>query len=230
MSRPTPRLLLFDIDGTLLDCGGQPRPLLVDALIRVYGTAGSAAECDFAGKTDDQIVHEAMADTGLSPERIEEGLGRAKDHYLVELERRLDRALIRLHAGVEDLLEQLAGRDDLALGLLTGNWEGGARTKLGKCGLDRFFAFGAFGDGHRDRRDLPPVALARAGEWSGRSFAAAETVIIGDTTRDVDCGRAHGIPVLAVATGSHDGARLAAAGADWVVDELGDASACLGLA
>ena len=227
--RSTPRLLLFDIDGTLLDCGGQPRPLLVDALTAVYGTAGSAAECDFAGKTDDQIVHESLAESGLPTDRVEAGLGPAKKRYLRRLERRLDRGRMRLHADVEELLTTLTGRGDVVLGLLTGNWEGGARIKLDRYGLGRFFPFGAFGDGYRDRRELPPVALSRAREWSGTSFRPEETVIIGDTTRDVECGRAHGIPVLAVTTGTHDGERLAAAGADWVVDGLGAATDCLGL-
>ncbi len=136
---------------------------------------------------------------------------------------------MRLLSGVEELLAELADRDDFALGLLTGNWEGGARIKLERYGLGGYFAFGAFGDGCRDRRDLPPVALRRAGQWSGRSFRAEDALIIGDTTRDVECGRAHGISVLAVASGSHDAERLAAAGADWVVDDLEGAAACLGL-
>lgn len=227
--RGAPRLLLFDVDGTLLDCGGQPRSLLGAALAAVYGTGGAVDDCEFAGKTDDQIVHESLAAAGLSPARVEADLPRVKRRYLRELDRQLDRRRMRLLPGVAALLERLAGRRELTVGLVTGNWEGGARIKLDRYRLGRFFPFGAFGDGHRDRKQLPPVALRRAGEWAGRRFAPEETVIVGDTTRDVECGRAHGIRVLAVSTGRHGGARLAAAGADWVVEDLSRAPACLGL-
>lgn len=221
------RLVLFDIDGTLLDCGGQPRPLLVRAFEEVYGTAGAATTLDFAGKTDDQIVYESLTAAGRSENDVEEGLSRVKERYLDLLERRLDGRRMRLFDGVESLLEELDGRREVAVGLLTGNWEGGARIKLSRVGLDRFFSFGAFGDGCRRRNDLPPVGLARARVETGRSFEAAETLLVGDTPRDVACGRAHGISVLAVATGGHDRDELSRAGARWVVDDLTEAAPLL---
>jgi len=107
------------------------------------------------------------------------------------------------------------------LALLTGNWERGAGIKLGSVGLRRFFAFGSFGDGQTDRRDLPPVALARAAEHCGREFGPEETWIVGDSLLDVDCARAHGIPCFAVATGRTAAAALEEAGARHVAADLG---------
>ena len=221
------RLLLFDIDGTLVDCGGQPRPLFERALADVYGTAGGIADYDFAGKTDDQILHDVLAQAGLDRDQVACGLESAKNRYLASLDAHLDRRRMRLLPGVSETLRALADRQDLGLGLLTGNWERGARIKLGRVGLDGYFEFGAFGDGCVDRRDLPPRALDRAADHCGRAFAAADTVIIGDTTLDVACARAHGIRSLAVATGRHSAGDLAAAGADRVAENLSEARALL---
>jgi phosphoglycolate phosphatase-like HAD superfamily hydrolase len=122
--------------------------------------------------------------------------------------------------GVVDLLERLAARQDVALGLLTGNWQRGARCKLGRFDLNRFFPFGAFGEDGVQRHELPPVALERAARHAGRVFAAGEVLIVGDSTEDVACARAHDVPCLAVATGWTPAERLRGAGARWVVDDL----------
>ena len=108
------------------------------------------------------------------------------------------------------------------MGLLTGNWEVGARTKLACFDLNRFFPFGAFSDGQRVRGDLPPMALDRAAEFTGQRFAAAETLIIGDSVLDVECAQQHGMKSLAVATGYTSIADLEAAAPDWVIEDLGD--------
>ncbi len=118
------------------------------------------------------------------------------------------------------LLERLAARDDVLLGLLTGNWRGGARIKLSRFDLGRFFGFGAFGDDAVDRRDLVPVALERAADVAGRRFAPGEVLIVGDSELDVDCARAAGIRSLAVATGHTPLERLRAAGAVWAFPDL----------
>ena len=122
------------------------------------------------------------------------------------------------------LLGTLATRADVTLALLTGNWRRGAEIKLSRFDLNRFFGFGAFGCDGIERDELPPVALARAEEAVGRRFAPDEALIIGDSVHDVTCGRAHGIPVLAVATGRTPAAALGAAGADWVIPDLTAAS------
>jgi phosphoglycolate phosphatase len=220
-----PQLLLFDIDGTLVDCGGQPLGPFAAALIEVFGTAGDIDGYNFAGCTDPQAVVDLMTGAGFPIEEVRSRLPRMRDLYLPRLESTLDRGRMRLLPGVEEVLQRLALRADVELGLLTGNWEAGARTKLGRFDLNRFFPFGAFGgDGEGfQRSELPPIALARATERRGRPVAAGEALIIGDSLQDVACARAHGIKVLAVATGKTPAATLAAAGADWVVPELGAA-------
>jgi phosphoglycolate phosphatase-like HAD superfamily hydrolase len=214
------KLLLFDIDGTLVDCGGQPKPLFGDALEEVYGARGDIRGYDFSGKTDPRIVVDLMTAAGIPPALIHERLDDLRDAYLTRLERDLQPERVRILPGVVELLTRLAEREDLVLALLTGNWERGAGIKLGSVGLARYFAFGSFGDGQTDRRDLPPVAWARAAEHCGRDFPPAETWIIGDSLLDVDCARAHDIPCLAVATGRTEAAALAAAGAERVLSDL----------
>jgi phosphoglycolate phosphatase len=214
------RLLLFDIDGTLIECGPQTRELFEAALIEVFGTAGDIGRYSFAGRTDPQIVIDLMTGAGLPPAQVAAGLPLMRDLYLPRLARALDRERMRLLPGVTELLEELKPRTDVTLALLTGNWEPGARTKLGRFDLNRHFPFGAFGSDGVHRSELPPIALARAAERLGRRFVPAETLVIGDSIHDVSCGRDHGIPVLAVATGRTPAAELAAAGADWVVPDL----------
>jgi phosphoglycolate phosphatase len=221
------RLLLFDIDGTLVDCGRQPIAPFTAALIEVFGTAGDIDRYNFAGCTDSQAVFELMTAAGFAVEEVRARLPAMRDLYLPRLESTLERRLMRVLPGVEELLDRLAPRPDVALALLTGNWEGGARTKLSRFDLNRFFPFGAFGSDGIHRSELPPIALARAERRLGRPVAPGQALVIGDSPADVACARAHGIPVLAVATGRTPAAALAAAGADWVVPDLAAAEELL---
>jgi phosphoglycolate phosphatase len=214
------RLLLFDVDGTLVDCARQPIAPFAAALAEVFGTAGDIDRYDFAGCTDSQAVFDLMTGAGFTAEQVRARLPAMRDLYLLRLESTLDRARMRLLPGVGELLARLATRPEVELALLTGNWEAGARTKLSRFDLNRYFAWGAFGGDGIHRDELPPIALARAARRRGRPVSAAETLIIGDSVKDVACARAHGIPVLAVATGKTSAAALAAAGADRVVTEL----------
>lgn len=214
------RLILFDIDGTLLECGPQVRPILAEILTKVFGTAGEVETYDFAGRTDPGIVLDLLTEAGMPQEEILARLPEAKRMYVERLERTLDRDRMRLLPGVLEVLEDLARREDIALGLLTGNWEPGARTKLSRFDLNRFFDFGAFGCDGVNRSDLPPVALDRAERRLGRRFLPEETLIVGDTLHDVACAKAHGIPVLAVATGRTSAETLRDGGADRVVPDL----------
>jgi phosphoglycolate phosphatase-like HAD superfamily hydrolase len=214
------RLILFDIDGTLLKCGPQVRPILGSALTEVYGTCGNLNAYNFAGRTDPRIVLDLLTGAGLTEDEVRSRMPEARARYAGRLESLLDREKMLLLPGVSETLEHLAGRDDVALGLVTGNWEPGARTKLSRFDLNRYFGFGAYGCDAVDRSDLPPFALDRAERILGRRFRPEEALIVGDTVHDVSCAQAHGIPVLAVATGWTSADALRAAGADRVVDDL----------
>ena len=214
------RLILFDVDGTLIRCGRQVRPIFAGAMEEVFGTCGPLDAYDFSGKTDRQIVLELLGGTGMEPDQVLPDLPRMRDLYLAALEERLDRRLMEVLPGVEALLAELAAHPDVHLGLLTGNWRRGAEIKLSRFGLERYFPFGAFADDAVERNDLPPVALERAARAVGRDFAPRDTLIVGDSPRDVECARAHGLHVLAVATGWTSAEHLRRAGADRVVDSL----------
>ena len=214
------KLLLFDIDGTLLDCGPQVRPLFASALEDIYGTAGDVDGYDFAGRTDPRIVLDLVTAAGVPEREAREKLPRVRSLYVERLSRALDGRRMRLLPGVGELLERLSRRADVVLALLTGNWEPGARAKLSRFDLNRYFAFGAFGCDGIERSELPPVALERAERCLGRRFQPAETLIVGDSRHDVSCARDHGIPCLAVATGRTPPEALRTAGADWVIPDL----------
>jgi phosphoglycolate phosphatase len=216
------RLILFDVDGTLVTCAERLRPLFLSAVAEAAGVEPSPG-VSFAGKTDPQIVVELLVKAGWRPAAALREVLRIRGRYLRKLEAAGVGDGIRCLPGVEPLLERLAGCPGVALGLLTGNWEAGARLKLGQFDLNRFFPFGAFGgDGH-ERRDLVPVALRRAARVAGRRFAPEATVLVGDTVRDVAAARAHGIRTVAVATGPESEAELTAAGAEWVLRDLTEA-------
>lgn len=219
------RLVLFDVDGTLLRCGPQVRPLFLGAVAEVFGVVPAADGYDFAGQTDPRIVLDVLARSGLAEDAILSRLPEVRRVYAERLERDLDRARMKLLPGVVALLDLLALRTDVAFGLLTGNWRDGARVKLGRFELWERFPFGAFGDDAVARRDLVPVALARAAELHGRPFAAADTFVVGDSVRDVDCALAAGATPIGVATGFTPAERLREAGAELVFADLVEAMA-----
>lgn len=215
------RLLLFDIDGTLVR-GGPAKKAFELAMELVFGTAGPIDGHDFSGKTDPQIARELLRAAGFGDERIDAGFEPLWREYLGELESMLAEMPMTLLPGVRALLEHLSGMDDVALGLLTGNIVGGARLKLDSVGLMGFFPIGGFGSDSEVREDLPAVAIRRAFRAWGTEFPAPSVVVVGDTPRDVACGKYGGTRTVAVATGRYDAGRLAATGPDRVLEDLGD--------
>jgi phosphoglycolate phosphatase len=203
------RLILFDIDGTLLSAGRAARDSILAALDSVLGWKGSADGNDFSGKTDPQILRE-LVEESIGADRFDATLTDVLDRYVEELESRLRPRAVVPKPGIPDLLERLAREPGVVLGLLTGNIERGARLKLGPPDFNRFFPFGAFGDDSPDRYFLPAVAVARAREHTGRDFPAASVVVIGDSVHDVGCGRSLGARTIAVATGPTPAEKLEA--------------------
>ncbi len=217
-------LILFDVDGTLLRCGRQVGFIFIEALQEIFGGYDRLEGYSFGGKTDSRIVIDMIRATGWDEEEIQLKLPAMRELYFDKLERGLRRDGMRLLPGVEELLDRLSARDDVLIGLLTGNWRQGAEIKLSRFDLNRYFAFGAFGDDAVDRRDLVPVALERAAALGGETFTPRRTLIVGDTVLDVDCARSAGAWSMAVATGFTGADRLAAAGADWVFPDLESAA------
>ncbi len=215
------RLLLFDIDGTLVR-GGPAKHAFVDAMRETYGTPGDFERVSFAGKTDPQIARELLVGAGLEHERIDRGLAELWRRYLGHLEDRLAHDPVDVLPGVRALLEALEAFEDVGIGLLTGNIADGARLKLASGGLWGHFRFGSYGSDHEEREELPAIAVERARALWGDVVAAESAVVIGDTPRDVACGRAGGTRTVAVATGHYDVSELRTAGPDHLLEDLGD--------
>jgi phosphoglycolate phosphatase len=228
MSNPSNghRLVLFDIDGTLLSAGKVARESILRALESAYGWKArdehqNRERYDFSGKTDPQIVRELVTEE-VGRERCEAGLARALATYLEELQRQLSPEAVVPKPGVSELLARLAEDPRVTLALLTGNLERGARLKLHPPDYNRFFPFGAFGSDSADRYELPSVAVDRAFAQTGRRFAGKAIVIVGDSVHDVACGRSIGVRSVAVATGPTRPERLAAENPDVLLTSLAD--------
>ncbi len=208
------RLLLFDIDCTLIDTGGAGMAALKETARELFGADGP--ELDLAGSTDSGIVMGMLEHFGSDISRDE-----FYQVYLAKLVPNLAAFTGRVLPGVEALLAEL-DRSGAALGLLTGNIVGGAKAKIVHYGLADYFPMevGAYGDDHHDRNRLGPVALARASAEYGRVFQAESTVVIGDTPKDIACGKAMGAMTLAVATGGFSVDELAAYEPDLTVSDL----------
>jgi phosphoglycolate phosphatase-like HAD superfamily hydrolase len=220
------RLLLFDIDGTLV-AGGPAKSAFQAALMDAFGTAGPIEVHDFSGKTDPQIARELLEEAGLTREEIDRGFPRLWRRYLQELGARLPDHPMDVLPGVQDLMEALTGMDEVAMGLVTGNIVGGAELKLGSAGLYSHFRTGAFGSDSEERNHLPGVALDRAEETWGVRFAPEHVLVIGDTPRDVECGLAHSVGTVGVATGRFAPDSLREAGAHHVVEDFTETDALL---
>jgi phosphoglycolate phosphatase-like HAD superfamily hydrolase len=205
------KLVLFDVDGTLLNSNGAGRRAMEWALGCVFGATGDGAY-RYDGKTDRQIVRELMHRRGFTDGEIDRRMPRALDLYLERLEVELadPRTNVRRHAGVAALLDALSARSDRIVGLLTGNLEVGAAAKLRAAGIGwEAFRVSAFGSDHEDRAALPLVAQRRAMEQLGLDLPGQALVLIGDTPADIACGRPCGARAIAVATGRYSVDELA---------------------
>ncbi|MGH9159706.1 MAG: HAD family hydrolase [Vicinamibacteraceae bacterium] len=224
------KLLLFDIDGTLIATGGAGLRAMTRALETVCEVPDAIHRVALAGRTDSVILRDVLSST---VRQLDEALvGRIRETY---------RAFLRdelaagdggpgVLPGVSSLLAALGARDDVTLGLLTGNFPEAAEIKLRFYDLWHYFGWGAFGDDAYDRNDLLPVALERYRRRTATSIEPAAVLIIGDTPRDVACARAGGVRCLSVATGIYSADDLRACGADEVLDDLSDTSGFLSLA
>ena len=223
-------LLLFDIDGTLvLGATDAHRDALYAALHAVHGVDATAVRRPIApaGRTDGEIARALLLDAGVSAARIDERADAVREEccriYAQLCTEDLSHTVL---PGVRELLDWLAARDNVVLGLLTGNYEAVARLKLAKAGLGGYFPSdqGAFGSDDEDRAALPAIARRRAGT-TGTPYPRSMTIVIGDTPRDIACAKADGVQCIAVATGPYDIDALA--GADVIVRDAPELQAAL---
>ncbi|HVQ78000.1 MAG TPA: HAD hydrolase-like protein [Candidatus Binatia bacterium] len=222
------RLLLFDIDGTLVTTAGAGRRALARALRDVFGTAGALDTYDLAGRTDQRIVLDVLQTAGLEPAAVQGRMDDCFEAYARALAAEIgDGRHVSTLPGIATLVQHLDRRSDVVLGLLTGNIEEGARIKLMPTGLWPYFPTGAFGSDHADRRRLPSLAARRAHALTGHAFAPADVLVIGDTPWDVDCAHHFGARAVAVATGRYPRAELAACGANLVFDSFAEVDRAL---
>lgn len=213
------RLVLFDIDGTLVR-GGPAKDAFRVAMVATFGTAGPIVGHEFSGKTDPQIARELLRAAGLEDGEIDAGFPELWRRYLAEMEARLEETPMEVLPGVAELLDVLDGVEGVALGLLTGNIVEGARLKLGSVGFAERFPVGGFGSDDEERDRLPAVAIGRAEERWSVEFEPARVTVVGDTPRDVACGLRAGTRTVAVATGRFDRGALQEAGAHRIFDDF----------
>ncbi len=217
------RLVLFDIDETLIDSGKAGTRALNRAFFELFGIRDAFRDIKMAGMTDIQIMKEGLRVHGLS------GLNGEVDamvrKYLQFLAEEIENPWRKVKPGVFEILGALK-EESIPFGLLTGNLEEGAKIKLRPFGLDNCFPAGAFGSDHEDRDRLLPIAIMRF-SCLGVNAPVERCIIIGDTPRDVKCAKTHGARCIAVATGPYSRESLMDAGADLVVDTLSETDACL---
>ena len=212
------RLLLFDIDGTLIHSAGAGVHSLKLTLAERFGITDDLADIEIAGMTDSGIVISILNKHKIPA--TNENIAAFLDSYVHFLSLELPRRTGNLLPGVLELLEKLKTRAHLVLALLTGNVSRGAQLKLEHYGVWNFFEFGAFADDHHDRNQLGQFARSRAQEKHGHEFEAGQIDVIGDTPRDIACGKAFGARTIAIATGSWPREKLSAHKPDFLFDDL----------
>src|SRR2546421_315499 len=217
---PAKRLLLFDIDGTLVNTGGAGVGSLKKTVRNRFRTGDDLRDIEIAGKTDRAIIRDILHKYRVDP--TEENITSFAREYIDGLPFCLSRTRGRVLPGIRQLLERLKPQPHIVLALLTGNLQQGARLKLQHYGLWDFFEFGAFADDHHDRNELGAFARERAQRKHGHDFDAADIDVIGDTNYDIACGNAFGARTIAVATGSWSRERLQACSPDFLFDDLAD--------
>ncbi len=206
------KLILFDIDGTLLSSDGAGRQSLESVLTDVFGSTGDP-DYRYDGKTDRQIIREQMRFAGFDDAAIDARLDDILASYLAQLGTALERdpSMARLYDGVSPLLDAVEASDHVIMGLLTGNVRGGAAHKLRAVGIDiERFRVNAFGCDHEHRPELPRVAQQRAMQILGLDLPGDQLLIIGDTPADMQCGRTIGARAIGVATGRYSVDELSA--------------------
>jgi len=218
------RLVLFDIDGTLVHTGGAGTKAFTKTFAALFDLHHGTEKMKFAGRTDVSLVREFFRFHGLS--ETPENFRRFFENYVFWLDHVLHQLNGEECRGVRQFIRDLQTLPNPPmLGLLTGNIQLGAEIKLRKFGLWELFHFGGFADDHEERNHIAVAALERGRRVLGKNLQPQEIVVIGDTPFDVRCGKFIGAKTLAVATGGANLEELKLHGADWTVENLAQISA-----
>ena len=222
------KLILFDIDGTLIWPDGAGRAAMSRALSELFGVAGPSDSLPMAGKTDWQIITELLMAVGIDQSSVDASLPECFKAVARHMSQTTQERQLRVCPGIPALLGRLSAHPEATLGLLTGNLATTAPIKLRAANLDpTLFCIGAYGNDGRIRSQLPAVAIDRAQALPGHTFLGKDVVIIGDTPADITCGRHLGVTAIGVATGRYPLDPLIAAGADYVFPDLTDTVAVI---
>lgn len=217
------KLLLFDIDGTLLSGRGVPKNVFLEVIRRRFPDYTDITDFRFSGLTDPQITQKLLPVHSRSGQYNDSLVAEILQEFIEELEKKVTPQNPPLILpGVNSILEICHQRKECFLGLVTGNMQCGAEIKLKACGLDHYFPIGAFGSDHEDRNLLPPLAVQRAQTYYGTTFSKENIWIIGDSIHDVRCAKANGMCSLAVASGMTSIKILTEEAPDFVIDDLTD--------
>lgn len=214
-----PRILLFDIDGTLVSTGGAGAVAWKWAFDELYGIPADIGEFTDAGMTDPDVGAEtfrAVLEREPTPHELAKLVQRRLEHLPQAV---ADSEGYRVLPGVPERLKQLSRAGHL-LGLITGNGDGAAHIKLQRAGLNRWFTFGGYASAGVDRPEIVRQAVKRGEAMLGQNVPNTDIYVIGDTPRDIEAAHAADCTAIAVATGKHDRAALEQAGADHVLETL----------
>jgi phosphoglycolate phosphatase len=218
-------LVLFDIDGTLINFKkSMSREIFAKMVKEIFQHEIPPTNLpNFAGMTDLKILKEIAVKIKINYSEIEINLPKVWEKILEEFKHYCDPEYMILLPGIPELLNSLACEPDIVIGLQTGNFKQNAYRKLKVFGLEKYFAFGAFGSDHEDRKQLPLIAIARANKHIKQNiFSNKNTLVIGDSIRDIDCAKSNNLPVLAVATGNTDKEELIKYEPDGILDNMSD--------
>ena len=223
------RIILFDIDGTLISTAGCGIAAMNRAFHEVFGLENALDGVAIAGCTDSSIAVNVLEENSI--QWTEERMNAVKELYYSNLQEELENEnrSKKLLPGFPCLLSELQACPEFHLGLLTGNWREGAKIKLNYFGLWDYFEFGAFGDDHHDRNELLPFALQRMRRSQNHPTDRHHVFVIGDTPRDVQCGRPYDAVTIAVATGPYSVERLSQEDPHYVLDNLRNVKDFLGI-
>lgn len=220
---PVRKLLLFDIDGTLLRSRGASREAKSLAMLEVFGTDANIKEHPFGGKTDWQILCEVLEPLGFSKAEIGREMPRYQRVFAREMARVIGNYEVTALPGAHDLIAHLRQQEDIMLGLVTGNTEETAPVKLIAGGFaPDWFTVGAYGSESDNRNDLPRFAMERAHAHSGHPIAPQDVMVIGDTVMDVLCARAVGAVAVTVFTGFEERDAIIESQPDYMLEDLRD--------